>query len=63
MLGHASATVTLDRYGHLYGDQLDDLADRLDRAASDVKLPLADFLRTSGDLIKLGEVAIETVGQ
>ena len=31
-LGHASATVTLDRYGHLFPDELDHLADRLDRA-------------------------------
>jgi hypothetical protein len=23
MLGHASATLTLDRYGHLFGDELD----------------------------------------
>jgi len=25
-LGHESATVTLDRYGHLFGDPLDELA-------------------------------------
>jgi integrase len=29
-LGHASATVTLDRYGHLFPDELEHLADRLD---------------------------------
>jgi len=40
MLGHASASMTLDRYGHLLGDELDGVADRLDAAA-------ADFLRTS----------------
>jgi len=33
MLGHASATLTLDRYGHLFGDELDALAGRLDAAA------------------------------
>lgn len=33
MLGHASATLTLDRYGHLFGDELDAVADRLDAAA------------------------------
>jgi integrase len=33
MLGHKSATMTLDLYGHLFGDQLDDVADRLDAAA------------------------------
>jgi integrase len=30
MLGHASATLTLDRYGHLFADELDAVADRLD---------------------------------
>jgi integrase len=39
MLGHASATLTLDRYGHLFGDELDAVADRMDAAA-------ADFSRT-----------------
>jgi integrase len=46
MLGHATASMTLDLYGHLFPDQLDDVADRLDvigRAA-------ADFLRTDGGL-------------
>lgn len=33
MLGHASAAMTLDRYGHLFGDDLDAVADRLDEAA------------------------------
>jgi integrase len=33
MLGHKSATMTLDLYGHLYADQLDDLGDRLHDAA------------------------------
>ena len=30
MLGHKSATMSLDLYGHLFPDQLDDVADRLD---------------------------------
>jgi hypothetical protein len=30
MLGHKSATLTLDRYGHLYGDELQGVADQLD---------------------------------
>lgn len=34
MLGHKSATMTLDRYGHLFDDRLDDVGDRLDAAAS-----------------------------
>ncbi|MGH9117319.1 MAG: tyrosine-type recombinase/integrase [Acidimicrobiales bacterium] len=33
MLGHASAAMTLDRYGHLFDDELDGVADRLDTAA------------------------------
>lgn len=32
MLGHASAAMTLDRYGHLFGDRLDEVADALDNA-------------------------------
>ncbi|WTW96160.1 site-specific integrase [Streptomycetaceae bacterium NBC_01309] len=31
MLGHKSATMTLDLYGHLFPDRLDEVADRLDR--------------------------------
>jgi integrase len=31
-LGHKSAVVTLDRYGHLWPDELEDLAERLDWA-------------------------------
>jgi hypothetical protein len=30
MLGHKSAIMTLDLYGHLFPDQLDEVADRLD---------------------------------
>ncbi len=33
MLGHKSATMTLDLYGHLFADQLDEVADRMDVAA------------------------------
>ena len=35
MLGHASRDVTLDRYGHLFGDELDAVADRMDAARAD----------------------------
>lgn len=34
MLGHASATQTLDRYAALFGDELDAVADRMDAARS-----------------------------
>ena len=30
-LGHKSASITLDRYGHLFPEELDHLANRLDR--------------------------------
>ena len=46
MLGHASAAMTLDRYGHLFGDELDAVADRMDAAR-------ADWLRTEGGLASL----------
>jgi integrase len=36
-LGHASAELTLSRYGHLYPDDLDALAARLDDARAAVK--------------------------
>ncbi|GAA1980391.1 hypothetical protein GCM10009799_01910 [Nocardiopsis rhodophaea] len=32
MLGHATATMTLDRYGHLFPDRLDEVADAMDAA-------------------------------
>jgi integrase len=33
MLGHKSATMTLDLYGHLFDDRLDEVAGALDAAA------------------------------
>lgn len=39
MLGHKSATLTLDRYGHLYDNELQGVADRLDTLAA-----ASDFL-------------------
>ena len=53
MLGHKSATVTLDQYGHLFGDDLDIIADRLDVQARTARGLFADYLRTEGELIKL----------
>jgi integrase len=40
ILGHKSATMTLDLYGHLFGDQLDEIADRLDAARGAGVAPL-----------------------
>jgi integrase len=42
LLGHKTATLTLDRYGHLYPDDLHALADAFDAAAETT----ADWLRT-----------------
>lgn len=33
MLGHSSAALTLDRYGHLFPGQAESVADRLDEMA------------------------------
>ena len=44
MLGHASAVMTLDRYGHLMPGRAQDVADRLDvlaRAAVSEPIPAA----------------------
>ena len=34
LLGHKTATLTLDRYGHLFPDDLDRIADTFDAAFS-----------------------------
>ncbi len=39
MLGHASATLTLNRYGHLFPDELDAVAERLDVARARSVVP------------------------
>ena len=39
MLGHKTATMTLDRYGHLFPDRLDEIADRMDRAVRAPDVP------------------------
>ena len=39
MLGHASATQTLDRYAALWPDELDAVADRIDLARESADLP------------------------
>jgi hypothetical protein len=33
-LGHKTATMTLDEYGHLFPDDLDDVADKMDDPVS-----------------------------
>jgi integrase len=39
MLGHSTATLTLDLYGHLYPDEQDAVADRLDAARKAMRTP------------------------
>ena len=46
LLGHKTATLTLDRYGHLFPDDLGRIADAFDAAAETT----ADQLRTTGTL-------------
>jgi integrase len=41
-LGHASATLTLDRYAHLFPDELDALSSALDGLKADSRGLLAD---------------------
>jgi site-specific recombinase XerC len=45
-LGHKSAVMTLDRYGHLWPDELEDLGGRLDRARAAAAAPST---RPTGD--------------
>lgn len=51
MLGHRSATVTLDVYADLFDDDLDELADRLDRLRSEARL--RDSYAERADLMAL----------
>ena len=61
MLGHASASMTLDVYAGLFGDDLDAVAHRLDQA---VAARGADYLRTgTGDstVVDLGNGEAQAV--
>jgi integrase len=49
MLGHKSATMTLDQYGHLFGDRLDVVPDAMDAAR---EIALAECVKT----VSRGEV-------
>jgi hypothetical protein len=57
MLGHKSATMTLDQYGHLFGDRLDVVADAMDAARAKV---LSDRHQTGtkqgpAEVVRLGK--------
>ena len=55
-LGHATASITLDTYGHLFPDELDALAGRLEDARANALASLAWTQRGPADL-PLGEGA------
>ena len=52
MLGHAKAEMTLDLYGHLFGDELDTVADRMHAARADI---LLTERRQRADVVRLWE--------
>ncbi|UQX89208.1 site-specific integrase [Jatrophihabitans telluris] len=60
MMGHKSATMTLDLYGHLFTDRLDEVADRMDKARADaaVARPLPE-----GTVVDLQSVRNAAEGQ
>lgn len=62
MLGHKSATMTLDLYGHLFDDRLDEVAAAMDAARTSLQ-DHADYVRTDGQLIKLSRSRKATEAQ
>jgi len=62
MLGHKSATMTLDLYGHLMTDQLDQVADAMDAARRSFQ-DHADSLRTKPIVRDLDEARQRARGQ
>jgi len=50
MLGHKSAALTLDRYGHLFEDELDAVAERLNDARARTRAPLVRPSASVADL-------------
>jgi len=49
MLGHASAAMTLDQYGHLFGDRLDHVAAAMDAARAAAVYPLCTAADSDAD--------------
>lgn len=50
LLGHKTATLTLDRYGHLYPDDLDALATAFDTAADALRtIPTLNVVVSVGE--------------
>jgi len=69
MLGHASATMTLDTYGHLFEDRLDEVGEAMDRARDAARmrhngqslLPRVAPALPRPDLGRKGEAAPDSV--
>jgi hypothetical protein len=51
MLGHSSATMTLDTYGHLFENRLDEVADALDQARATAQLAAAMDEQRAAELL------------
>ena len=66
MLGHASATMTLDVYADLFDDDLDEVSDRLDQAFADSVVGLPGGTRSERKTPKIhgisGSIMAETEG-
>ena len=54
MLGHSSATMTLDTYGHLFENRLDEVGSALDKARRAAELPL----RRAAPVVQVGQRAV-----
>jgi integrase len=52
MLGHKSATMTLDQYGHLFGDRLDVVADAMDAARTSALADVSQMCH-GGEVVQL----------
>jgi len=59
MLGHASAAMTLDQYGHLFGDRLDEVADAMDAARAAAVPPSCP----NATVVDLADVRGKATGQ
>ncbi len=53
MLGHSSAAMTMDVYGHLFSDRLDEVADALDTARSEAARSAAAVANAQNPVAKV----------
>ena len=65
MLGHASATMKMDTYGHLFENRLDEVADALDRgrAQSEVDEDLWKTMAEEGQVLWPSEAPARPEGE